>query len=96
MRLARLNIHRVRNLEEVLLTPSAFFNIFIGKNGSGKTSILEAIHLLALGRSFRTRQSHSVITYEHDSLACFGEILDFQQNKTTLGIEKKPPWRGEM
>ncbi|WP_206616105.1 AAA family ATPase, partial [Escherichia coli] len=30
------------------------FNVFYGANGSGKTSILEAIHLLATGRSFRT------------------------------------------
>ena len=29
------------------------FNVY-GQNGSGKTSVLEAIHLLATGRSFRT------------------------------------------
>jgi DNA replication and repair protein RecF len=88
MHLTRLNIHRVRNLQEVVLTPHPQFNILVGENGSGKTSLLEAIHLLAIGRSFRSRQSHSVISYHQDTLACFGEILDSNGNRTPLGIEK--------
>ncbi len=37
------------------------FNVFYGQNGSGKTSILEAIHLLATGRSFRTHIPKTLI-----------------------------------
>ncbi|SPL72033.1 DNA replication/repair protein RecF [Acinetobacter stercoris] len=54
MHITRLNIQRVRNLETVVLNELQPFNVFYGQNGSGKTSILEAIHLLATGRSFRT------------------------------------------
>ena len=54
MHITRLNIQRVRNLETVALSGLQPFNVFYGQNGSGKTSILEAIHLLATGRSFRT------------------------------------------
>ena len=54
MHLTRLNIERVRNLKTVALQGLQPFNVFYGANGSGKTSILEAIHLLATGRSFRT------------------------------------------
>ena len=54
MYITRLNIERVRNLSAVALSELQPFNIFYGANGSGKTSILEAIHLLATGRSFRT------------------------------------------
>ena len=54
MQLTRLNIERVRNLQAVALQELQPFNIFYGQNGSGKTSILEATHLLATGRSFRT------------------------------------------
>jgi DNA replication and repair protein RecF len=54
MHISRLNIQRVRNLKTVALYELQPFNVFYGQNGSGKTSILEAIHLLASGRSFRT------------------------------------------
>ena len=87
MHLNRLHLHHVRNLSEILIHPTANFNIFVGKNGSGKTSLLEAIHLLALGRSFRSRQTHSVIAYEADALSCFGEVEEAGQ-KTPMGIEK--------
>ena len=51
MHITRLNIQRVRNLKTVALHELQPFNVFYGQNGSGKTSILEAIHLLATGRS---------------------------------------------
>ncbi|MFI4938343.1 MAG: DNA replication/repair protein RecF, partial [Candidatus Berkiellales bacterium] len=88
MRLVRLHIHHVRNLNEIILSPHPRFNIFLGKNGSGKTSLLEAIYLLALGRSFRTRQTQSVITHSQSTLACFGEITEGEGERVTLGIEK--------
>ena len=54
MHITRLKIQRVRNLKAVALQELQPFNVFYGENGSGKTSVLEAIHLLATGRSFRT------------------------------------------
>ncbi|MEG1091209.1 MAG: AAA family ATPase, partial [Acinetobacter sp.] len=47
MHITRLHIERVRNLKTVALHGLQPFNVFYGQNGSGKTSILEAIHLLA-------------------------------------------------
>ncbi len=54
MLLQKLRIERLRNIQTVAMHDLQPFNIFYGANGSGKTSILEAIHLLATGRSFRT------------------------------------------
>lgn len=88
MQLSRLHIHSVRNLQEVALHLHPQFNIFTGSNGSGKTSILEAVHLLGVGRSFRSRQIHSIITYQQEVLACFGEVIDAQGTKIAMGIEK--------
>ena len=49
-------------------------NLFEGPNGSGKTSILEALSLIATGRSFRTRNLRDCV-YSH---ASFFEIeIDF-------------------
>lgn len=88
MQLSRLHIHAVRNLQEVILHLHPQFNIFTGSNGSGKTSALEAVHLLGVGRSFRSRQIHSIISYQQDVLACFGEVIDAQGVRIAMGIEK--------
>jgi DNA replication and repair protein RecF len=61
MQLQRLDIHDVRCLREAMLDFSATVNLVVGANGSGKTSLLEAIHLLGTGRSFRTRDPDEVI-----------------------------------
>lgn len=54
MHLSSLDIVDLRNLESVQLDPAPGLNWLYGANGSGKTSVLEAIHLLARGRSFRS------------------------------------------
>jgi DNA replication and repair protein RecF len=47
-------------------------NLIWGGNGSGKTSLLEAIFLLGRGRSFRTRNSERLIRHGRDRLVVFG------------------------
>jgi DNA replication and repair protein RecF len=37
--------------------------VMVGKNGSGKSNILEAIYLLATGKSFRADKDNEMITY---------------------------------
>ena len=51
-----------RNLSTQELKLDPHVNIISGSNGSGKTSILEAIYILSTGRSFRTRQLDSIIS----------------------------------
>ncbi|HDY84862.1 hypothetical protein LCGC14_0643270 [marine sediment metagenome] len=53
--LNQITISNLRNITELIIQPSSGINLIVGNNGSGKTTILEAIHLLTLGRSFRTR-----------------------------------------
>ncbi|MGA2655862.1 MAG: DNA replication/repair protein RecF [Gammaproteobacteria bacterium] len=59
MALTSLYIQSLRNINETELAFSAK-NVFYGDNGSGKTSILEAIYMLGTGRSFRTTHSHVI------------------------------------
>lgn len=54
MRLSRLRVFQYRNFEEQELELSPGTNLFVGRNGQGKTNLLEAVHFLAYGRSFRT------------------------------------------
>ncbi|TCB40769.1 DNA replication/repair protein RecF [Acinetobacter terrestris] len=83
MFITRLNIERVRNLKAVALQELQPFNVFYGQNGSGKTSILEAIHLLATGRSFRTHIPKNYIQNET------GDAIVFAQSATEkIGMQK--------
>ncbi|MGB0360792.1 MAG: DNA replication/repair protein RecF [Endozoicomonas sp.] len=70
----QLNINQIRNLLSVSLQPSPYVNILYGFNGSGKTSILEAIHLLGVARSFRTSRIKPVINKESETCTVFGRL----------------------
>lgn len=61
MRLTRLTVQDLRSLQNVELSPGAGMNLITGANGAGKTSVLEAVHLLAYGRSFRGRVRDGLI-----------------------------------
>lgn len=45
------NLEHFRNLETVSFEPKPFLNFIYGNNGSGKTSLLEAIYYFSVGRS---------------------------------------------
>lgn len=51
---------------------------FVGKNGIGKTNILEAIGFLALARSFRARQDREVITWGSEVARLVGQVEQSQ------------------
>lgn len=61
MYLTSLTIRRLRRFESVQLSPVRGRNLLVGDNGAGKTSVLEALHLLAYGRSFRGRPGDGLI-----------------------------------
>lgn len=61
MLLTSLHIENFRNLESVSLVPSSGLNWLYGENAAGKTSVLEAIYVLARGRSFRTNRAPELI-----------------------------------
>ena len=82
--LTSLNIHNLRNLDALYLTPHPRFNFFHGPNGCGKTSILEAIYLLGSGYSFRTRETAPLIQNGQASLTVFSKT----QTQDTISIQK--------
>ncbi len=72
--LQKLRVKNLRNLAQISLDPSERVNLLYGSNGSGKTSVLEAIHVLALGRSFRSRQMSSVIRLGEEEAIIYGRV----------------------
>lgn len=89
--LSQLVISNIRNLEETSLNFGPRFNVFIGSNGSGKTSLLEAIYLLGAGRSFRARSVQQVIAFGAEQClvrAKLSEHLDYGAGGVWLGVER--------
>lgn len=86
MYLSRLDTHHFRNLETARLEPEAGVVLVTGANGSGKTSLLEAVWMLGTGRSFRSNRTGPVIRYGAASLTVFGELRAESGAVTTLGV----------
>ncbi|MEB3754819.1 DNA replication/repair protein RecF [Acinetobacter sp. MD2(2019)] len=83
MSISRLHIERVRNIQTAALHQLQPFNVFYGQNGSGKTSLLEAIHILATGRSFRTHIPKNYIQTQQADALIFA-----QAHQEKMGIQK--------
>ncbi len=59
--LRTVRLLRFRAVADLALDPGPGLTLLIGENAQGKTTILEAIHYLATGRSFRTRNDRECI-----------------------------------
>jgi len=86
--LTQVQIDRVRNLRGVHLEALQRVNVFYGANGSGKTSVLEAIHLLGMARSFRGNSIRSLITHGEDTCTVFGSVALPGAGALPLGIQR--------
>ncbi|MGH8493121.1 MAG: DNA replication/repair protein RecF [Moraxellaceae bacterium] len=84
MTLSRLEIAHLRNLQSVSLLPHPRLNLLTGANGSGKTSVLEALHLLGLGRSFRSGRARRLVNDEQSRSTVFASFVD----QGMAGIER--------
>ena len=72
--LLRVEAFRRFDSAEIALHPG--FNLLTGDNGSGKTTVLEALHLLAHGRSFRGRVRDGLIQQGQPALSAYVEWED--------------------
>jgi len=89
MSLQKLDIYHVRNLVQVSLNPAKKINLIYGANASGKSSLLEAIHLLGRANSFRSNNIKNVIHFAHSDLTISGKVLFENGHVSQLGIQHK-------
>lgn len=61
MQIQELKLLNFRNYEKAKITFDKHLNVIYGKNGSGKTNLVEAIYVLALTRSFRQVNDRTLI-----------------------------------
>ncbi|WP_020393647.1 DNA replication/repair protein RecF [Thiolinea disciformis] len=88
MWLESLSVENCRALQQVSLDLSPQFNVFSGDNGSGKSSLIEALCILSRGRSFRTPRIAEVIRQDATALTIAGRVKTDDLQTYPLGIHK--------
>ncbi len=94
MPIKEIGLTSFRNHDEIKMTFSPNINVIWGKNGSGKTAILEAIHTLSIGRSFRTNRKDDLLKDGKDFFSINGVFqnakkeLHIQINQTSNGTRR--------
>lgn len=84
----RLSIRGVRNLTALELEPASRLNVIVGDNGQGKTSVLEALYLVATTKSFRAERLGTLIqagTEQASVSAVVSEGGMRREQRTVLG-----------
>jgi DNA replication and repair protein RecF len=84
----RVELSHVRNVKHAVLELSPGLNLLVGSNGAGKTAVLEALHILLRGRSFRTARISSVIEHEANGLSVRARCDDSARGHVRLGVTK--------
>ena len=72
MPLSKLSITNFRCFESLELSLSPGVNFFYGSNGSGKTSLLEAIYLFSSGKSFKSTNLAALIKHNNNKFSLKG------------------------
>ena len=90
MAIRQLSLNNFRNLISTTVDLDANLNIITGLNGSGKTSFLEALHIICQGRSFKTHSINHCIQHKKNSFLLFSLFDTYKagisRNKKTTTI----------
>ena len=79
------------------MTPGPSLNVITGRNGAGKTSLLEAIHLMAYGRSFRGRVRDGLVRQGTPAVEVFVEWEERGGRVRKAGLRHSgQAWEGRL
>lgn len=85
MKVKNIRLINFRNYGDQKVELNEQLNIFIGKNGQGKTNLLEGIYACAMGKSFRTNRDKELINFEKD-VAYIGIIVEIDENEKLIEL----------
>jgi len=88
VKLDKVQIKNFRNIDDLSLVAHGSLNLFLGQNGSGKSSILEALHYLGFARSFRSQKHKSVIKHGEQGFTVFCTAVVENENQQNFGISR--------
>ena len=94
--LSHLSLTNFRNIIELDLEIPPGVVIFSGPNAQGKTSLLEAVYLLAIARSFRAENEREVVNFQaaaQGGLALVGGAIQKKDDRLQVyvGYQCSPP-----
>ena len=92
----RLRFYNFRNLKDRELVLGAREVFLVGPNGQGKTNLLEAIHLLSVGSSFRERRDAALSRDPSGTTALSGRYAAPGADGKTLSLQFAPDQRKEF
>lgn len=75
MSLQCIHLRNFRNYRELQLNLSSEITVLTGRNGIGKTSVLEAISILGSGRSFRNGKNSDFVKTKEEAAFISGDVL---------------------
>jgi DNA replication and repair protein RecF len=81
VQLTKLCLFQFRNIEHLEFVPSSGVSLFLGRNGQGKTNLLEAIYMLGFGKSFRTATPRDCIQHGRSECRIEGTIKSGSLNR---------------
>ena len=84
MKINSIELKNFRNYTYCSIEFDPFINIFIGKNAQGKTNLLEAIYILSMSKSFKTKVIDEMICFEKDFAKIHGQV---ENNQKILDLE---------
>jgi len=88
MEISSIKMISFRNHKKTNIDFNSGLNVIWGKNGSGKTSILEAIHSLSLGKSFKTNNKKELIKKSAPGFFLKGVFIDKNNNRSTVSFSQ--------
>ena len=86
MRCGKTRLIEIRNFEDFSIEPARNMTFLTGKNGAGKTNIIEAIYFASVGKSFRTSNDEELIRLDKEEGTI---LLDFTVRGVTHEIKIK-------
>ena len=75
MHFTSIRLKNFRNYPTLSIEPHPGITVLCGPNGSGKTNLLEALHMVSLGRSHRTQQDREMTAAGCDHSVVLGETM---------------------
>ncbi len=88
--LKRLHVRNFRNLAAVLWEPAAGSHLLLGDNGAGKSSLLEALYVVATTRSFRAGQLVDCRRHGAERFHLEAELDDAEVGRRSLELHLGP------
>ena len=81
MRILSATLTGFRNLQEAEFTFSPRVNLVLGRNGEGKTNLLEALNYFSLGRSHRGSRNEDLVGFDQTALHVQLELEEESGNR---------------